>query len=151
MRTRDIQRDQEIVRLYRAGGFTTAHIAKSFGLSRGYVLSIVKRYGASRSQAEGNRVAAPLKSRKRIRGKKNMTPTKKRAKSYDNQLLQLRDIVIGLMKEEGRDFRTCEYCGDAIPAGKFQLHHMKYDGATYHDLMIVCQPCNVRPENRYLD
>lgn len=67
MRKYDTQRDSEILRLYRSREFTTTHIARTFGLSRQHVLLIVKRHDASRSQAEGNRVAAPLKSNRRIR------------------------------------------------------------------------------------
>ena len=62
----------------------------------------------------------------------------------------LRDIVIQLMRQEGRDFTRCELCGEPIPAGQWNLHHTKYEGATYQDLRIVCRACNVSRANRYL-
>lgn len=67
MRRGNTQRDAEIVRAYESRQFTTQHIARTFGLSRQHVLRIVRRAGVSRTQAEGNRVATPLKSRRRLR------------------------------------------------------------------------------------
>lgn len=58
-----------------------------------------------------------------------------------------RDLLISMMIEEGRDFNTCELCGRHIPDNDFNLHHLKYEGATYFDLRIVCSPCNHAPEN----
>lgn len=72
-------------------------------------------------------------------------------KAKDNSLDSLRHVIINLMRQEGRDFTKCDLCGGDIPAGKFQLHHTKYDGATYKDLRIVCRACNLSPENQYLN
>jgi len=33
-------------------------------------------------------------------------------------------------------------CGDDIEEGKYEIHHTKYDAATYYDLCIVCRSCN---------
>ena len=60
---------------------------------------------------------------------------------------EMRHLIVSLMESLGRDFTTCEYLGCDIPEGKFELHHTKYDGATFYDLMIVCSPCNKRSEN----
>ena len=58
--------------------------------------------------------------------------------------------VTALMERDGRDFTKCEYCSKAIPDGKHELHHTKYEGATYYDMMIVCRSCNRIPENKGL-
>jgi len=63
----------------------------------------------------------------------------------------MRIIVAAKLKQDGRDFSKCELCGDPISEGKHQLHHTKYEGATYRDIKIVCASCNQRPENKLLD
>ncbi len=68
-----------------------------------------------------------------------------------NQLGQLRPYIIALMEDEGRDFDHCEICGKHIPNNRYDIHHTKYEGATYYDLRIVCRKCNTAPENRFLD
>lgn len=62
--------------------------------------------------------------------------------SSDNALKNMRLYVVALMEEQGRDFTVCEYCDDDITDGNYELHHTKYSGATYYDLMIVCRSCN---------
>jgi len=64
-----------------------------------------------------------------------------------NKLDNLYRIIIAMMEEEGRDFSTCELCKQPILNGNFELHHTKYEGATYYDLLIVCRRCNHLPEN----
>jgi hypothetical protein len=75
----------------------------------------------------------------------------RRGKSEANSLDNLRPYVVGLMELEGRDFEHCELCTSVIPPNKYDIHHTKYDGATYYDLMIVCRKCNTAQENRFLD
>lgn len=70
---------------------------------------------------------------------------------FDNTTSYLRWIILAMMKREGRDFTKCELCGDPIPKGKHQIHHTKYDGATYYDLRIVDAKCNMASQNRNLD
>jgi hypothetical protein len=67
-----------------------------------------------------------------------------------NQLENMRPIIISMMEDEGRDFTTCELCHEDILANKYDLHHTRYEGATYYDLLIVCRKCNTAPENTYL-
>ncbi len=67
MRTTDYERNKKIADAYASGDFTTIHIANTFGLSRRRVQQIAKDYGVVRTQAEGNRAATPLKSRRRLR------------------------------------------------------------------------------------
>lgn len=134
--------EKAIVQAYKSGSFLTKQIASTYGISPRSVQRIVKKWGAARTQAEGNQVAGPLGPRHRIR---------KKGKSKENQLANMRVIVIAVLKEQGRDFSMCELCRTFIPSGKYQLHHTKYDGATIKDLKIVCQQCNLLPENQYLD
>ena len=68
-------------------------------------------------------------------------------KSHDNQIEHLRPYILSLMRQEGRDFTRCELGGEKIAEGEFEIHHTKYEGATYHDLRIVCRPCNRKTEN----
>lgn len=67
MRRPSPERDAAIVSAYVKGEYTTEHIARRFGLSRSQVARIARRHGVGRTRAEANRVAAPLKSRRRIR------------------------------------------------------------------------------------
>lgn len=72
-------------------------------------------------------------------------------KSVENQISNLRPYILCLMQQEGRDFAECELCGRTIPDSTYEIHHAKYDGATYRDLRIVCRSCNKLAENRLLD
>jgi len=69
--------------------------------------------------------------------------------SKANQLYTLRDVVIAMMKRDGRDFTYCEL-GKHRMDGAFDIHHTKYEGATYYDLQIACRKCNTQQENRFL-
>jgi 5-methylcytosine-specific restriction endonuclease McrA len=72
-------------------------------------------------------------------------------KSYEHQLTrQMRIVVTTMMKRDGRDFSQCELCPATIPEGQHQLHHTKYDGATYKDIKVVCRSCNNKFENKFL-
>jgi len=64
-----------------------------------------------------------------------------------NVLGNLYPLVIAMMENEGRDFSVCELCGTDIADGEFEIHHTKYEGATYYDLRISCRRCNRLPEN----
>lgn len=71
-----------------------------------------------------------------------------RANSYENQFFPaFRALIVTMLKRDGRNFEQCELCPARIPKGKFNIHHTKYDGATYQDLRIVCGKCNHAPEN----
>ena len=69
-----------------------------------------------------------------------------------NKLDNLRPVVITMLINEGRlddsDSAVCELCLEwATP---YEIHHTKYDGATYYDLLVVCRSCNRLEENSYL-
>lgn len=70
--------------------------------------------------------------------------------STANALGDLRDVVVAMMKREGRDFTHCEVGDHSIANGKYDIHHTKYKGATYYDLQIACRKCNTAQENRFL-
>lgn len=70
-----------------------------------------------------------------------------RIPTLDN-LAWARPYVIPIFKSQGRDFSKCELCKKKIK--RFDLHHTKYEGATIHDLLIVCHGCNAKSENRGL-
>jgi hypothetical protein len=77
-------------------------------------------------------------------------PPKTGGKSQEHALKQMRHLIVGILEQQGRDFGRCEQCGDVIPAGKFELHHTRYDGATLADLRIVCKACNLSRQNMFL-
>lgn len=62
--------------------------------------------------------------------------------------VRIRDYIITLLEHWGRDFTTCEECGNKM--GVPYLHHTKYDGATIYDILIVCAKCNSKTENKGL-
>lgn len=64
-----------------------------------------------------------------------------------NQLDNLRPVILAMMKEEGRNLEQCEECTQPIPVNEYEIHHTKYEGATYYDLLIVCRKCNRAPHN----
>ena len=69
-----------------------------------------------------------------------------------HHLRQLRPLIEAMMESEGRingNDTLCELCeGIAMP---FEIHHTKYEGATYYDLRVVCRSCNRITENVGLD
>lgn len=67
-----------------------------------------------------------------------------------NQIENLRPYILFLMEQEARDFTECELCGREIAADEFEIHHTRYEGATYYDLRIVCRSCNRKEENLFL-
>lgn len=57
------------------------------------------------------------------------------------------NYVRAIFKAQGRDMTKCEMCGVKLHTEKPIIHHGKYEGATLKDLQIVCQKCNLQPEN----
>src|SRR5215204_4884884 len=48
---------------------------------------------------------------------------------------------------ERGDHAHAERIALSRPTAEPNLHHTKYEGATYYDLRIVCTKCNNAPEN----
>lgn len=70
------------------------------------------------------------------------------SKSKEHELTYyMRKTVISMMRRDGRDFTKCQLCPATIPEGQSDLHHTKYEGAGYADILIVCKKCNHAPEN----
>jgi len=67
--------------------------------------------------------------------------------STEHKLDQLRPYIVAIMQEQGRDFTVCGYKDCDIPEGEYEIHHTKYRGATFYDLIIVCRSCNRIAEN----
>ena len=63
---------------------------------------------------------------------------------------EMKIIVRAMMKREGRSFQYCEVGKHPIEGKKGDIHHEKYEGATYRDLKIACRKCNNAPENKGL-
>ena len=57
---------------------------------------------------------------------------------------RMRPLIIEIMRRDGRDFGYCELGSHKIEGGRFDLHHTKYEGATYYDLLIACRRCNCK-------
>jgi len=74
-------------------------------------------------------------------------------KAKYNQLGHVKQYIVALMENEGRigTETVCELCLEVIPGNKYDIHHTKYDGATYYDLLVVCRSCNLLGENKMLD
>ena len=52
-------------------------------------------------------------------------------------------LIKEMMRRDGRDFGWCELGFHRIE-GNFDIHHEKYEGATYYDLRISCRSCNCK-------
>jgi DNA-binding transcriptional regulator LsrR (DeoR family) len=63
------QRNRVICQLYQSGKYTTAQLARSYGLTSRTVQRIAKAAGVVRTIGESNRVAAKLKPKHRVRRK----------------------------------------------------------------------------------
>lgn len=60
---------------------------------------------------------------------------------------ELRHLIRSMMIAEGRDLTTCENCDSTIRYfDHLDIHHDKYEKATYYDLRILCRKCNNQPE-----
>lgn len=116
------QRQTDIIAAYKSGE-RIPEIAKRFGIGQRGVQYITKPYrpvpnGPARSADGANSIGR-----------------------------HFRNLLANMMVRDGRNLEECEQCFSEIPEGKYQLHHTKYEGATYYDLQIVCQRCNLQTEN----
>lgn len=64
--------------------------------------------------------------------------------SHIYQLGNMRPYIVHMLEQEGRisDYMACEECLKPIDGNKWEIHHTKYAGATYYDLLVVCLSCN---------
>jgi hypothetical protein len=62
---------------------------------------------------------------------------------------QMSYIIWAMIRRDGRDPAFCEL-GNHPLVGRPTLHHTKYEGATYYDLLIACYSCQLKKENKLL-
>lgn len=64
-----------------------------------------------------------------------------------HHLRNLKKYAIALLKKQGRISKDtkCELCG--VVTTNYEIHHTKYEGATFQDLLVVCRSCNRLKEN----
>lgn len=143
--------ERAIVQAYRSGKFLTKQIAETYGVTPRTVQRIAKKWHCVRSHTDGNRVAAPLSPKHRVRLTGRVERRDKKGKSMDRSLRQLRHLVVSLMREQGRDVNHCELCDAFIRDGNWELHQTKDDNATFRDLRVVCTTCHTARDNPLLD
>lgn len=121
---------QGILALYVSAKYTTEQIAKNYNLSVREVQRIAKKAGVIRSQAEANRVAAPLKHYHTI-------PAELRVKRKGLTLKVRYQTIMG--------HPYCVTCGMRPDDGvRLEVDHMDED-ATNNDpanLQVLCTKCN---------
>ena len=66
----------------------------------------------------------------------------------DTARIQLRPYILECFRRLGKQLDQCEGCS-AI-SNKLDIHHTKYDGATVHDLQLLCRACNLKDDNKHL-
>lgn len=91
-------------------------------------------------------LAVSLKRNRSQNGMKRQKPIARANRVHST----LREVVLAMMEREGKDFSYCELGRHRIKDGRFDLHHTKYEGATYYDLQIACRKHNTAQENRFL-
>jgi 5-methylcytosine-specific restriction endonuclease McrA len=120
-----------IASLYKTGKYTTESLAKTYNVTTRTVQRIAKKHGVIRTQAEANKMVAPLKAYYRMRVPEHL---KKQRKQISQKLrYHLISNAVG-----------CGVCG--APKGSVPLHvdHIDND-ATNNDLsnlQVLCAPCN---------
>jgi len=126
----DPKQHASIARLYASGDFTVEYIAKTYGLSLRQIQRIATKFGVIRTQAEANRVAAPLKHYHHI-------PAELKVKR--KQLSQkTRFQVIS-----GHPF--CTVCGMRPGDGiRLEVDHIDENPANNElsNLQVLCGKCN---------
>lgn len=136
MRTSDPVRDQRIIKAYASRQYTTQHIARAFAITTRRVQQLAAKAGIVRTRAEGNRAAAPLKNKRRIR-------TKFRPK--DNNRVP---IPARIRQELLRKQPFCALCGSK---DNLDIDHMDNNprNSILENLQVLCNPCNVRKAHAY--
>lgn len=72
-----------------------------------------------------------------------------RIQNTDNKEEIIR-YIWNIFERQGRFKGKCEDCQRDLLRKDAKIHHTKYEGATINDLMIICQSCNLKPENKGL-
>ena len=124
----DDKQYKQIIKMYEIGKTTTWDIAERFGITPRQVQRIAKDAGVIRSQAAGNRVAAPLKdySGARVGKKRCFVP------------LQVRYDLLA-------DHPYCSICGrTADDHVRLEIDHRNDDNSdnSLDNLWVLCDMCN---------
>lgn len=119
-----------IAKLYASGDFTVEYLAKTYNVSVRQIQRVAKAQGVIRTQAEANRVAAPLKHYHTI-------PLEFR--------VQRKQISQKLRYQLISQHPYCTTCGMRPDQGiRLEVDHKDND-ATNNDLsnlQVLCAPCN---------
>lgn len=121
---------QGVLALYKSGKYTTEKIAENYGLTVRQVQRIAKNNGIIRTQAEANRIAAPLKNYHTI-------PMELRVKRKQIGLKQRYRII--------RDHPYCVNCGRRPNEGiRLEVDHIDENAENNADnnLQVLCGQCN---------
>lgn len=124
------QRHYGIVQLYKTGKYTTESIAKNYAVSVRQVQRLAKKAGVIRSQAEANRVAAPLKHYRTI-------PAELRVKRKQLSLKQRYATITA--------HPYCVTCGRRPDDGvRLEVDHIDEDATNNSaaNLQVLCGQCN---------
>lgn len=126
--TRDLH--YGVVQLYKSGSYTTEQIAKNYNLSPRQVQRIATKYGVIRTQAEANRVVAPLKNYKTV-------PLEFRVKRKQLSLKKRYEII--------SNHPYCKVCGMRPDSGvRLEVDHRDENPQNNNDtnLQVLCNRCN---------
>lgn len=129
---KNINRNKGIVALYISGNYTTQQIANNYHITPKSVQRVVKLAGVIRTQAEANKVAAPLKDYSRHR-----IPPELRVKRKQLSLKKRTQILIA--------HPYCVVCGSRPDDGvRLEVDHIDNDPANNADdnLQVLCMKCN---------
>jgi 5-methylcytosine-specific restriction endonuclease McrA len=119
-----------VVQMYKTGKYTTESIAKNYDISVRYVQRLAKRAGVIRTQAEANKLVAPLKHYHHVPiefkvKRKHLT----RRKRYELIAAQ----------------PYCTTCGLTVKDGiRLEIDHIDEDPSNNEDanLQVLCGLCN---------
>jgi 5-methylcytosine-specific restriction endonuclease McrA len=119
-----------IAQMYQTGNYTTEYIAKSYDISIRQVQRIAKKLGVIRTQAEANKIAAPLKHYhhvpEHLKVKRKHISQRTRFEVISNHLF-------------------CSTCGLTVKDGiRLEVDHID-ENPTNNDLsnlQVLCNNCN---------
>lgn len=128
---------QSVIQMYKSGRFTTEYIAKLYELSTRQVQRLCKEAGVIRTQAEANRVAAPLKNYHHV-------PIEFRVKRKHLSNKQ-RFIIIS-------NHPYCSVCGLRVEDSiQLEVDHIDEDATNNNpsNLQVLCNLCNKGKHHLY--
>lgn len=122
-----------VAQLYKSGKFTTERIAKNYGISPRQVQRICSAAGVIRTQAEANRLIAPLKDYS-----KHRIPSELRSQRHQITLKRRYRIIAA--------HPFCDACGMTAAQGvRLEVDHVDEDATNNADdnLQVLYNRCNL--------